>query len=62
MDRKTVEKYQLMKQTEQDKRIRNVELQKRTLTNQIESELKNAFETYDDMIRKKKQAQKDVEE
>ena len=42
--------------------MRNAELQKKTITNQIDSELKNAYENYDDMIRKKKQAQKDVEE
>ena len=42
--------------------MRNAELQKKTITNQIDSELKNAYENYDDMIRKKKQAQKDVDE
>lgn len=62
LERKALEKYEQMKHTEQERRMRNAELQKKTITNQIDSELKNAFENYDDMIRKKKQAQKDVDE
>lgn len=62
LERKALEKYEQMKHTEQERRMRNAELQKKTITNQIDSELKNAYENYDDMIRKKKQAQKDVEE
>lgn len=51
-----------MKGTEQERRLRNAELQKKTITNLIDSELKNTYENYDEMIRKKKQVQKDVEE
>jgi len=56
LERKALEKYEQMKHTEQERRMRNAELQKKTITNQIDSELKNAYENYDDMIRKKKQA------
>ena len=62
LERKALEKYEQMKNTEQERRMRNAELQKKTITNQIDSELKNAYETYDEMIRKKKQAQKDTDE
>jgi hypothetical protein len=62
LERKALEKYELLKQTETEKRLRNAELQKKTITNKIDSELKNHYNDYDDMIRRKKQQQKDVDE
>lgn len=62
LERKALEKYEQMKHTEQERRMRNAELQKKTITNQIDQDLRNAYENYDDMIRKKKQAQKDLDE
>lgn len=56
-DRKALERFQLLKSTEQDRRIRAIELQKKTLTNQVESEMKLSYENFDEMMRKKKQAQ-----
>lgn len=55
LERKALEKYELLKQTEIERRLRNAELQKKTITNKIDSELKNHYNDYDDMIRRKKQ-------
>ena len=53
-DQKALEKYQALKLTEQDRRMRNIELQKKTLTNQVDSELSKQYADYDDLIRRKR--------
>lgn len=48
--------------TEQDRRLRNIELQKKTLTNQVDSEINNRFTDYDDLIKRKRQQQSEMNE
>lgn len=55
LDKKALERFQQMKFTEQERRIRAIELQKKTLTNETEAELKQQFSDYDEMVRRKKQ-------
>lgn len=52
-ERKALEKYQQMKHTETERRIRQIELQKKTFINQYEAEMKSTFEDYEDMMRQK---------
>ena len=61
MDKKALEKYEQLKLTEQDRRIRNIELQKITLTNKVDSELNKQYADYDDLMRRKREQQKEIE-
>lgn len=60
-ERKALERFQQLKITEMERRIRGVELQKKTLTNKVDSELKGLYQDYDDMMRRKKQQKIDSE-
>ena len=42
-ERKALERFQQLKLTEMERRIRGVELQKKTLTNKVDSELKSLY-------------------
>lgn len=44
-----------MKHTEQERRIRAIELQKKTIANEVDSEMKNQYSDYEDMMRRKRQ-------
>lgn len=56
LEKKALERFQALKSTEQERRIRAIELQKKTLINTVESEMKQTYEDFDDMMRKKKAA------
>lgn len=60
-DKQSLEKYERQKKQEQERRLRNIDLQKKTLQNNFENELKNQFTDFDDMLRRKKELQKDLD-
>lgn len=41
--------------------MRNIELQKKTLTNQVDSELNKQYADYDDLIRRKRDQQREMD-
>lgn len=42
--------------------MRNIDLQKKTMQNQFENEIKNKFDDYDDLLRRKRDQQKEMDE
>ena len=56
-DKQSLEKYERTKKSEQERRLRNIELQKKTLQNQFEQDLANKFTDFDEMLRKKRENQ-----
>jgi len=61
-DKQALEKYERQKKQEQERRLRNIELQKKTLSNQFENDLKNQFNDYDEMLRRKRELQSQLDE
>lgn len=61
-DKQSLEKYQRQKKQEQERRLRNIDLQKKTMQNQFENEIKNKFDDYDDLLRRKRDQQKEMDE
>merc|ERR1712048_23999 len=61
-DKQSLEKYERSKKQEQERRLRNIDLQKKTMQNQFDSELKNKYGDFDDMLRRKKEQQKELDE
>lgn len=60
-EKKTLEKYNQQKQMERDKRLRNIELQKKLQAQQLDSDLQNKFADYEDMLRRRREKQKEME-
>ncbi len=54
LEKKSIEKFLLLKQTEQERRLRAAELTRQTMLNQINEEIKTKYESYDEMIRLKR--------
>ena len=61
-DKQSLDKYERSKKQEQERRLRNIELQKKTLQQQFENELSNKFSDFDDMLRRKKEQQKELDD
>lgn len=61
-DKQALEKYERQKKQEQERRLRNIELQKKTLSNKFENDLKNQFNDYDEMLRRKRELQSQLDE
>lgn len=54
-DKQSLEKYQRQKKQEQERRLRNIDLQKKTLQNTFENDLKNKYSDYDELLRRKRE-------
>jgi hypothetical protein len=50
LDKKVLEKYAKNKQDEEAKKLRRIELQKKTIAGQIDAELKNKYGSFDEML------------
>lgn len=44
----------MQKKAEQERRLRNIELQKKTIAGKIDAEMKQEYDNYDDMLRRKR--------
>jgi len=55
LEKKALERFEQLKHTEQERRVRQIELQKKTVANEVDSEMKNQYEDYEDMMRRKRQ-------
>lgn len=51
-DRKLLEKYAQQKEAEEAKKLRRIELQKKTFAGQIDAEMKNKYGNFDDMLQR----------
>ena len=58
-DKKVVDAFEANKKKQQDKRLRNIELEKKKLHNAYESEVKDKFGDFDEMKRRKEKAQEE---
>ena len=61
-DKKVLERFEQQKKTEQERRLRNIELQKKQLHHQFESDIKDKFGDFEEMLRRKKEKQKEQAE
>lgn len=61
LEKKGIERFEMLKHAEQERRIRAIELQKKTIQNEADAELKHEFEDYDDMLKNKRQKQQEQE-
>lgn len=52
-EEKTIENFRQLKKIDQTRRLRNIDLQKKNIASQIDRELAQMYETYEDMIRRK---------
>lgn len=55
LDKKALERFEQLKQQEQDRRIRAIELQKKTIANEVDAEMKQSYTDYEDLMRRKRQ-------
>lgn len=55
LEKKALERFEQLKQQEQDRRIRAIELQKRTVANEVDAEMKAQYTDYEDLMRRKRQ-------
>lgn len=55
LEKRALERFQQLKHTEGERRVRAIELQKRTIANEVDAELKAEYEDYEDMMRRKRQ-------
>lgn len=62
LDNKALQKFEVQKKQEQDRKMRNIELQKQQLMRQLETEMKNDYADYEQMLARKREEQKQVED
>lgn len=64
LERRALERFQQLKHTEGERRVRAIELQKKTVANEVDAELRQNYTDYDDMIRRKREESSaiDIEE
>ena len=61
-EKKNLERFQAQKKAEQDRRLKNIDMQKKTAASAHDAELKNMFRDYEDLLRRKKDEQKKIED
>lgn len=49
-----LQRYEHQKKQEQERRLRNIELQKKTIAGKIEADMQQEYENYDEMLRRKR--------
>jgi len=54
-DQKALEKYEAQKKLEEEKRLHNIKLKKKTVAGQLDAEMNNKYGDYDDLLRRKKE-------
>jgi len=54
-DQKALEKYEAQKKLEEEKRLHNIKLKKKTVAGQLDAELSNKYGDYDDLLRRKRE-------
>jgi len=54
-DQRALEKYEAQKKLEEEKRLHNIKLKKKTVAGQLDAEMNNKYGDYDDLLRRKKE-------
>lgn len=54
LEKKALDRFEQLKTIEQERRMRAIELQKRTIANEVDSEVKQQYTDYEDLMRRKR--------
>lgn len=54
MEKRALERFEQLKHTEQERRIRAIDLKKKNIANEVDSEMKAQYTDYEDMMRRKR--------
>lgn len=58
-EKRALDRFKQLKHTESERRVRAIELQKKTIANEIDSELKQQYADFEDLMRRRKEAASD---
>jgi hypothetical protein len=59
-EKRALDRFKQLKHTESERRVRAIELQKKTIANEIDSELKQQYADFEDLMRRRKEAASDL--
>lgn len=59
-EKRALDRFKQLKHTESERRVRAIELQKKTIANEIDSELKQQYADFEDLMRRRKEAASDM--